>query len=94
MKGIAQITPEALPRTLCLHDRRSLSVSGVRDVDSFDEETVILYTDLGELTIKGIGLHINRLNIETGDVSLEGKIDALSYTEPRSKGGLFGKLFR
>ena len=94
MKEITQTTPETLPHTLCLHDRRSLSISGVRDVDSFDEETVILYTDLGELTIKGVGLHINRLTIETGDISLEGKIDALSYAEPRVKGGVFGKLFR
>ncbi len=94
MKEILSAPAETLPHTLCLHDRRSLSVSGVRDVDSFDEETVILYTDLGELTIKGVGLHINRLNIETGDVSLEGKIDTLSYAEPRVKGGVFGKLFR
>ncbi len=94
MKETMSTVAETLPHTLCLHDRRSLSVSGVRDVDSFDEETVILYTDLGELTIKGVGLHINRLNIETGDVSLEGKIDNLSYAEPRVKGGVFGKLFR
>ncbi len=94
MKENLQTTPETLPHTLCLHDRHSLSVSGVRDVDSFDEETVIVYTDLGELTIKGVGLHINRLNIETGDISLDGKIDALSYAEPRVKGGVFGKLFR
>ncbi len=93
MKESASI--ETLPHTLCLTDRRALSVTGVRDVDSFDEQTVVIYTDLGELTVKGTGLHINRLTIETGDLSLEGMVESLYYTEPRThSGGVFGKLFR
>jgi sporulation protein YabP len=94
MKESLSAVPEKKPHMLCLHDRQSLSVSGVRDVDSFDEETVVMYTDLGELTVKGVGLHIHRLNIESGDVSVEGKVDSLYYTEPRMQGGFFGKLFR
>lgn len=88
-------TVETLPHALSLTDRRVLSVSGVRDVDSFDDQTVVIYTDLGELTVKGVGLHINRLTIETGDLSLEGTVESLYYTETRAhSGGLFGKLFR
>lgn len=84
-----------MPHHLILEDRRALTVSGVSDVDSFDELTVIIYTDLGELTVKGEGLHINRLNIETGDLTLEGHIYSLTYTEVQSRsGGFFGRLFK
>lgn len=79
-----------------LEDRRSLTVSGVSDVDSFDEEAVVLFTELGELTVRGASLHMNKLNVETGEVSIEGDIESLSYRDeaPRSSGGLFGRIFR
>ena len=67
-----------MPHHVILEDRRALTVSGVSDVDSFDELTVIIYTDMGELTVKGEGLHINRLNIETGELTLEGMIQSLT----------------
>ena len=81
---------------IILEDRRILTVSGVSDVDSFDEEAVVLYTELGELTVKGGNLHMNKLNVETGEVSIEGDIESLSYRDesPRSSGGLFGRIFR
>ncbi|CDZ24816.1 hypothetical protein CCDG5_1708 [[Clostridium] cellulosi] len=81
---------------IILEDRRSLTVSGVSDVDSFDEQTVMLYTELGELTIRGTDLHMNKLNVETGDVSIEGNISSLSYQDevPRGSGGFMGRLFR
>ena len=90
-------TPEmpAMPHILSLSERRTLSVSGVQDVDSFDETVVIAYTEQGELTVRGSGLHINRLNIETGDLSLEGHVDSLTYADVHARsGGFFGKLFR
>lgn len=84
-----------MPHHLILEDRRALTVSGVSDVDSFDELTVIVYTDMGELTVKGEGLHINRLNIETGELTLEGLVHSLTYTEVQSRsGGFFGRLFK
>ena len=83
------------PHNLILEDRRLLTVSGVSDVDSFDEETVVVFTDFGELTIKGSDLHINRLSVEVGDLTVEGKISALIYSqEAVSKGGFFSKVFR
>ena len=84
-----------MPHHIILEDRHALSVSGVSDVDSFDEMTVIIYTDLGELTVKGEGLHINRLNIETGELSLEGQIQSLTYAEIQNRAsGFFGRLFK
>lgn len=85
----------SLPHHVILEDRRKLTVTGVSDVDSFDELTVVVYTALGELTVKGENLHINRLSIESGELTLEGEIQALSYTEVHSRtGGFFGRLFK
>lgn len=95
MKEQLSAVPPAMPHLLNLSERRVLSVSGVQDVDSFDETTVVIYTEQGELTVKGTGLHINRLNIETGDLTLEGHVESLVYTELHTRsGGFFGKLFR
>lgn len=85
-----------MPHSLILQDRRGLSVSGVLDVDSFDEQTIILFTEQGELTIKGNDLHINKLSVDTGELSVEGYIDSLNYSEEKttSKSGFFSKLFK
>ena len=84
-----------LPHNCILEDRRTLSVSGVNDVDSFDEQTIVASTDLGELTIRGEKLHITRLSLEIGELQVEGNIAALSYTDiaPKST-GFFSKVFR
>ncbi len=84
-----------MPHNLVLEDRKTLSLTGVSDVDSFDESTVIVYTDLGELTVRGENLHIKNLDITAGEVSLEGRINALEYTDdtPHST-SLFGRIFR
>lgn len=79
---------------IIMENRKTLSVSGVSDVDRFDEQTVILYTDLGEMTVKGTGLHIERLNTEIGEIELTGNIYGLMYTDEREKGGFFRRIFR
>lgn len=85
----------AMPHNLVLEDRRLLTVSGVSDVDSFDEETVVVFTDLGELTVRGSNLHINRLSVEVGELTVEGNISALIYSDEAPKsGGFFSKVFR
>ncbi|MDK2801578.1 MAG: hypothetical protein PWP27_2551 [Clostridiales bacterium] len=84
-------------QNLMLENREKLSVSGVVDVESFDEESVILHTQLGVLIIKGEELHINKLNIESGELIIEGDIISCTYTEDggRSKGlGFLSKMFR
>ena len=78
-----------------LENRKNMTITGVSDVDSFDEQAVVAYTDLGELTVKGRNLHINKLSVETGELSLEGEIVSMSYTENQaSSGGFLSKLFR
>lgn len=88
-------TAAKLPHNLILEDRSHLTVSGVSDVDSFDENTVTVYTEMGERTIKGSDLHINALNVETGDLTVEGRVSSLVYTEnSKTKGSLFSRIFK
>ena len=85
----------SMPHNMVLEERRILTVSGVADVDSFDEETVVVFTDRGELTVRGTNLHINRLSVEVGELTVEGEISALIYSDEAPKGGgFFSKVFR
>lgn len=85
----------ALPHLVQLEERNKLTVSGVSDVDSFDENTVVVYTSLGELTVRGEGLHILKLNTDTGELALEGAVRELAYAAVRARSdGFFRKLFR
>lgn len=81
---------------LILENRKNLVLTGVTDVDSFDENSILLYTELGELVIRGKKLHINVMNVETGDLSVEGDISALVYgdRDRKKKASLIGKLFK
>ncbi|MFR1509604.1 MAG: sporulation protein YabP [Acutalibacteraceae bacterium] len=84
-----------LSHNLILKERKSLNISGVLDVDSFDDNAVVAYTDLGELTIKGSNLHINKINLDSGDLELDGEVYSLEYAEDRpAERGFFSKLFR
>ncbi len=86
---------QPLPHQMVLDDRRRLSLTGIIDVDSFDDGTIIAQTALGELHIEGEELQICRLNIESGDLSIEGNVTSLIYNEPRqAKGGVFKRIFK
>ena len=80
------------PHGLRLEARERLSVSGVQDVSGFDENTVLLETGMGELCVQGEGLHIERIDLETGTLELRGSIRELSYGE-QARGGLLSRLF-
>ena len=83
-------------QNLFLENREKLNVSGVNDVLSFDDQVVIIETELGLLTVKGENLKINKLSIDTSEVIVEGKINNLTYNDHQTKneGGLFGKIFK
>lgn len=83
------------PHNCILEDRKSLSVSGVSNVGSFDEETIVAVTDYGELTVKGQNLHITKLSLEVGELCIEGTINALQYADVIEKTGSFlSRVFR
>ncbi len=83
-------------QNLILENREKLNVSGVNDVLSFDDQVVIIETELGLLTVKGANLKINKLNIDTSEVIVDGKIMSLIYSEShvKNEGGLLGKIFK
>lgn len=69
---------------LVMQNCQSMSVTGVLDVIAFDLKEILLETSQGMLTIKGNDLHINRLSVEKGDLDVEGKVDALLYSDVMS----------
>ena len=76
-----KIISNTIPQNIILENREKLTLSGVRDVLSFDDQIVIVETELGLLTIKGQNLKITKLSIDTGDVVVEGDILNLGYSE-------------
>ncbi len=86
---------KAAARAHCLNieNRETMSVSGVDDVSGFDENTIILTTSLGDLTIRGEGLHIGRIDLALGQLEVQGHIRELSYDEPSQPGSLWSRLF-
>lgn len=81
-----------LPHHVVIDGRRRLTISGVEEVESFDENSVICSTSKGVLVVKGSELHIDKLSIEGGELNVEGTIDALEYEEP-SKPGFWSRMF-
>lgn len=88
-------TAVSLPaHSVILDGRERLSVSGVMDVGAFDENIITLTTSRGELIVRGSGLHIEKLNLDTGELSVTGFVTDLSYEEAQPSGGLWSRLFK
>ena len=86
------------PHKLILENRASSTMTGIRDVVSFDENQVVLDTDMGLLTLKGKELHVSRLTLEKGELDLNGSIESLTYSSNealrRSGESLLSRLFK
>ena len=79
---------------LTLEGRERLTVSGVEDVERFDESSIVMSTTAGTLVVSGENLHIGKLSLDGGELHVDGQIDSLSYEESgRSGGGLLSRLF-
>lgn len=88
---------KAKPHNVSIEGREKLNISGVKEVISFDENTIILNTEMGGLMLKGTDLHINKLNVDDGNLNIEGFIIACSYTEKndtKKTGGFFSNIFK
>ena len=85
-------------QNLILENREKLSISGVKDVLSFDDQVVMVETELGLLTVKGENIRINKLSLDTSEVIVEGEISYLAYSDKEQdkvKGGsLISKIFK
>lgn len=80
-----------------MEGRERLKVSDVEDVESFDENKVVIYTSMGAMTVAGTDFRINKLNVDNGELIIDGFVDEIKYSEARrndSKGGFFSGLFK
>lgn len=79
---------------LVLEERESLTVSGVEDVERFDETGIVMSTAVGTLVVTGEDLHIGKLSLDGGELHVDGRIDSLTYEDQGSgRGGFLGRLF-
>lgn len=77
-----------------LSGREKLIVSGVQDVERFDEGGIVMTTSSGTLVVTGSALHIGRLSLDGGELRVDGRIDSISYEDDtREQGGFFSRLF-
>ena len=80
---------------LIMEGRKKLSVSGVEDVESFNETEIVLHTNMGALVVEGDKLHINKLTIDNGEVLIDGELCCVRYTyESENSGGFLKRLFK
>ena len=82
---------ERLPHKLTLNRREQLTVSGVDEIIGFDENTVVLHTDLGALFVHGENLSLKELSVDSGQLAVTGQIRALVYEEPKMRRGRLGR---
>ena len=82
-----------LPHGLTLQERSRLTMTGVTEVVSFDENSVVLHTALGALTIHGKDLQLKTLSLDGGQVAVSGTVSALVYEDPRPAGSWLRRLF-
>ena len=88
-----QQTSLEAPHQLQLDSRSRLHMTGVIEVESFDETMIVLTTTRGALIVRGEGLHLQLLRLDGGEVLVDGTIDSLSYEDAQPAGGFFARLF-
>ena len=96
-RKMSSLNSNSAIQNLVLENREKLSISGVLDVLSFDDQIVILETELGLLTIKSKNIRINKLSINTTEVVLKGEITSMSYTDKettKKESSFLGKIFK
>jgi len=84
----------AKPHNVILEDRTRISVSGVVEVDSFDDRQIVTVTSKGSLILRGTDLHIDKLSLDTGELVVTGLITDLGYEETAPGGSLWSRLFK
>ena len=84
----------AAGHSITLEERERLCVSGVEEVESFDESTIVMVTTGGALVVRGSGLHIEQLSLDGGQLRVEGQVESLTYEDERmGHGGFLSRLF-
>jgi len=85
---------EALIHDIVIENRKRLSATGIQNVDSYEDDCIVAQSECGEIVIKGHELKISRLSVETGDMTVDGSIDSVSYNAPKVSGSFFSRVFK
>ena len=83
-------------QNILVEDRNRVTITGVEQVDSFNDNTIILRTIKGGMVIKGEGLNVGKLNLDDGNIKIDGIINGISYIDKElsQKGNIIGKIFK
>ncbi|NLK44380.1 MAG: sporulation protein YabP [Tissierellia bacterium] len=81
-------------QNIIVEDRENMTVTGVEQVESFNENTIVLTTIKGGMIIKGEDLNISKLNLDDGNVKIQGKINGINYSNKETPKNIMGKLFK
>ena len=88
----------SLNHSVVLNERKNINITGVKKIDSFDNEEFLMETNMGYIVIKGEELEIVKLDTYQGNVMIKGKVNSLTYADSANKknkeDGLFNKLFK
>ena len=85
----------ARPHKLVIDERQKTMITGVQSVESFDESEVVVQTDVGIIIVGGQGLHLSKLNLEEGQLIIDGLVFSVDYDDVvQKKGGLFSGIFK
>ena len=85
----------SFPHNISVDERHNISITGVTDIGGYDEQTIVAFTQFGEVTVKGDGLHIIRMSVEMGELVAEGTINSINYSEMKQRDeGFFSRLFK
>lgn len=84
-----------IPHNLVMEGRKKLSISGITDVESFNEEEIVMASSKWVMTVRGESLHMEKLSVDTGDVVITGRIDLIEYDDGAvTTGGFFSRIFK
>jgi len=84
----------SLNHNITINERKNIIITGVKKIDSFDNEEFLMETTMGNITIKGRELEIVKLDTYQGSVSIKGVISSLNYMDNKKEEGVFSKLFK
>lgn len=97
---MVELEKEKVTQNILLENREHMGVSGVDEVDSFNEKQITAFTTLGFITIKGSSLHIKKFNTNTRELNITGRIDEIKYSNGEKRetnhslNNFFNKLFK
>lgn len=83
-----------IQHNIIMEGRKILNITGVKEIDSFDENCIVVNTIMGELTVKGKDFNMSNLSVDTGELYLTGEVSALYYNVSKEKSSILSKIFK